>query len=350
MAKPGKQTRGDDEPEAFIEVPPPTPEEMDEEQLFSEVGAAPTDAVVHVYQVKADGEEPKVWRGPPGNFDLEAIAKSFGTGKYRVVLYSRTAAGNLGRKINKVIPYLLKPEEDARLQAIREGRAESGAPLTALTPEAIASAVATAIKAAMPAPVVQQNPLGLIREVGEILRPLLGTHAQPSQGINPLDMLRAMADILKTTQGESADPIDRGVNAGGYDLLVKLIDKFAPALMQATQGQPVPGQPALPAPNPAPAALPSEGEQEMFKLRIGLQFLVAQAESKNEPTTYADVILDNVPEKELKEILARPDWLDALARFEPKVKQHAEWFGKLKVEIDAALAEEQGDAENDAAG
>jgi len=336
MAKPGKQTRGDDEPEAFIEVPPPTPEEMDEEQLFSEVGAAPTDAVVHVYKVKADGEEPKVWRGPPGNFDLEAIAKSFGTGKYRVVLYSRTAAGNLGRKINKVIPYLLKPEEDARLLAIREGRAESGAQVAALTPESIASAVASAIKAAMPAPVAQQNPLGLIREVGEILSPLLRAQVQAPQGISPLDMLRAMADIMKTAQAESPDPIERGVNAGGYDLLLRLIDKFAPALMQATQGQPIAGQPALAA--PAPSA-PTAEEQEMFRLKLGLQFLVAQAESKNEAATYADVILDNVPEDELKKMLERADWLDALAHFEPKVKQHAAWFDKLKAEILATLAE-----------
>ena len=74
------------------------------------------DVTVHVSKLNADenGTEMNVWRGDPDSYDLEQIAKKFGSGQYRVMVYMRIPSGQKVRKLNKVMAWLLSPEDEQR--------------------------------------------------------------------------------------------------------------------------------------------------------------------------------------------------------------------------------------------
>lgn len=325
-----------------------TPEEEEYESFLAEVGSATGDATVHVHKLNVEGRDVRVWKGPPAQFDIDAIAKKFGSGDYRAMLYSRIESGQIVRRSHHVIPMLLSPEDDARIRAMREGKlpeAGSGFSLEMLT---------AAIKAAIPQQptiVTPQNQLGLLKEMGEVLRSIMPqtmpAHAAAPAGITANDLLAAILPALLKRGGDDGDdePIRGGKNAGGYDLLLRLVDRFAPTLQTALTGGAAgadAGAVALPAPAQANAAAttaasaPQQGD-EMLQLKMGLAFLVEQAKRGNDAGTYADVILDNVGETEIRTLLGSANWLDQLAAFNPAVKEHAKWFGELKTAIETEL-------------
>ncbi len=336
------------------EAGPLSAEEEEYEQFLTEIGAAPGDAVVHVHKLNVEGKDVRIWKGAPGQFDLELLAKKFGSGDYRVMLYSRVDSGQIVRRSNHIIPMLLSAEEDARIRALRDGRAmdqgSNGFTLEMLT---------AAIKAAIPQPqvnVAAQNPLGLIKEVGEIVRSLQPQAPAASQNVSAADLLGIVVAMLKDRAGGGNDddePIRRGANAGGMDLLMRLVDKFADPLKAAMQGNAVQqnGAAAQALPSPAVAAATQSGAEsavppggdDMSRLKAGLAFLVMQATRGADAELYADVILDNVPEDELRPLIENPAWLDTLAVFDPGVKKHAKWFENLKAAVAAELNASESD-------
>src|SRR6266481_1741400 len=71
------------------------------ETLYAELGiSGEGEAVVFVSQLDADkkGAEAQVWRGSPDDYDLEAIARTFGSGNYRVKVYVRGPTGHRAQR------------------------------------------------------------------------------------------------------------------------------------------------------------------------------------------------------------------------------------------------------------
>lgn len=313
------------------------------EKMYSEMGVEENgQANVYVHKLLPDGREAKIWNGTPAEYDLQLLAKKFGSGDYRVKLYVQHSSGRFVQKANGVYPVMLEAGEDARLEAIRSGKvdvATGAAP--ALNPVDLARMIAEAVRAAMPAPVAAPaNNLGMLKEVAEIVRTLA---PQPSTApqINPLEMLRFAAEISRDRDSDR-DPLDRGVNATGTDVFIKLIDRFAPLFANALgQQQAQPGQPALPSPNQNAAEVQRQPENDpMDALKRGLAFLVMQAQAGNDPDTYVSVVLDNVPEEDLTKFLANPAPLDYLAAINPDVRKTpaiSQWFSDLLAEVKAEL-------------
>jgi hypothetical protein len=316
----------------------------DDSAFYAEVGTAPADSVVHVSKIE-EGKDVKIWRGAPSAFDMEKLVRTFGSGDYRMMLYGKTDTGQIVRRHSQVQSYKLPPEDDARIAAMREGRG-------GVQPWSL-DMLTAAIKAAMPPQpvhVAPANQLGLIKEVGEIVRSMMpAAPAAASPGIGVADLIPVLVAALKDRRGEDDDAPARG-EAGAYDLLMKLIDKFSDPLKAAMQGQ-APGQPAaLPAPagtaaqSPPAQAPAQQGDDEMMGLKMGLTFLCAQAARGSDAELYADVIIDNVDEEELRKLVGNPAWIDSLAVFNPDVKKYAKWFGALK---DAVLAELEAPGDNE---
>lgn len=317
--------------------------------IMAEAGVTEHEAVAHVYLLdRESNEEPKIWKGPAEDYDLDKLAHKFGSGSYRLKVYAKDdGTGKFVLRLNRVIPYRLSAEEDARLKAIRSGEVPVSQLNGNAQPTITAETIAQAIRAAMPAPapvVPAISPIEMVKAFAEVLKAVTPVSQVPQ--MNPVDVLRVAAGFIKDNTVGS-DPIERGVNATGMDVFMRLVDRFAP-MFEKTIAQAVQGQPAgLPNPhqmgNAQPGGTPMQpmqpvqpiqpiqpGDDVTMKLRMGLNFLCMQAQAGNDPETYADVILDNVPEKELKEMFAQPDWLDRLAAFDPNVKNHAKWFGELK--------------------
>lgn len=338
MAKPKQQPAQVPEEIEIIE----TGEEINSalEHLYADADAQPSQATVHVYYLETDGTEAKIWKGDSTEYDLDALARKHGSGKYRMKVYVPTERGNLGCKINKVFTYKLSAEEDARLKAIRSG---DPAAVASLSPQPMitAESIAAAVRAAMPAPAVQQNPMSLMKDLAGILRDIMPqpvTNAPATSAFNPLDIMRMGFEFanLGRNNGDDEGP-KRGAN--GYDVFGKLVDRFAPMFAQVMAQQPGAGVAALP--SNAPAQPQNPEADAMNKLKMGLSFLCMQASSGKDADLYADVVLDNVPEDEIDKLLQQSDPVAVLAQFEPAVANNREWFAKLIASVKEALTEQE---------
>jgi hypothetical protein len=70
-----------------------------------------------------------------------------------------------------------------------------------------------------------------------------------------------------------------------------------------------------------------------------LGFLCGKAQTGAEPSLYAELVLDNVPDEQLMPMLNRGDLLiDDFIAIHPPVAQHREWFVGLLKEINELLA------------
>ena len=314
------------------------------ESLYSELDIEPQMGQVQVFISKIDaatGKEARIWQGTPIDYDLHALAKRFCSAEYLVKVFVPNETGRVAQRGNKVFKMELDPADDARIEMMRKGITQP-APAPSITPEGIAALVAQAVKQAMPVPVAPAaNPLDIIKGLADVFKNMMPA-AQP--GTNALDALKTAASIFREMRGDDSErePLARGVNASGMDVFMKLIDKFGPALLAVSQGG-QPGQPALAA--PAKPVVQGNGEaapvedDAVIKFKMGLAFLVSQAMADNDPTTYAAMILDNVPETDIDNFLSNDAWLDYLGGFEPRVKNFGKWFAELREAVIALRAD-----------
>lgn len=318
------------------------------EKMYAEMGVeGDGQANVYVTKLMQDGREAKIWNGQPTDYDLMTIARKFGSGDYRVKLYVQHESGRFVMKANTIIPVMLEAGEDARIEALRTGQSVSASGAPVVSAADIARAVAEAVKAVMPVPVAAGSNLGMLKEVAEIVRTLA---PQPTTTItpqfNPFDMMKIMAEMLRDSRSD--DPLDRGVNATSTDVFLRLIDKFAPMFTEvlskngaAVAALPAPSghQPAQPATPAQPVQNPTE-QEAMNGMKMGLAFLVTQAAADSDPATYAEVVLDSVPDEAITMFLQNPKPLEYLAQFDPRVMQYAQWFTDLIAAVKDAMKDE----------
>ena len=72
-----------------------------------------------------------------------------------------------------------------------------------------------------------------------------------------------------------------------------------------------------------------------------LQLLVAKAGEGSDPTLYADLVVDSMPEGDVVSLLnAQPSTIEMLIVVCPAVAEHREWFQTLIDTVSQAFAEE----------
>lgn len=338
------------------------------ETLYAEMGILDGgEANVYVTMLDADGkgDEANIWRGTPDDYDLERLAKQFGSGKYRVKIYVRNPTGQRVLKANKVFTWKLTPEEEERRKH------PQAAPQPAFNPNELSRMIAESIKAALPppvpvAPIPVVDPLTQFKQFAEIMQMMQPPRQEVAPAQNTLSSLRDMAELMDMLRGgnDSAPAVG---SATGNDLMLKLIDKFGPLFMNvlaAQQGQAAPTdqpqiaapmQPATPYPTiPQPAqestavpAQPQATQEEVndvnIRLKMGMNFLTQMCDSGGDPALYAEVVLDNVPEETVKALLASPLPLDMLGNIDARIKNepYATWFTGLLAACKEALTDEE---------
>lgn len=340
-------------------------------RFLTERAEGVSDAIVKVYKAAGPSKpgtrvvtrDAYLYECPPEEFSEELLQDSYGEGTYRIKLYGTSAEGAYGLLYNRKLEIGPKP----RFRAASAARPE-GSSLGAIT---------------LNVPQTGGEGDALVRAVTAAMKPILETMAgMVNGGGNRKAMLEEFALIAQIVRGNAQaapDPvsmmrtfaeISREFSPGDADAnpFARLIDKFAPVFMDAymkgkelnanalpgaasatgAQPQPQPGAVALASQalaqaHAAPQPQPNPEDDPVLKLKIGLQFLVMQAEAQNEAETYADVVLDNVPEESIRGLLAMPDPLAHLGTFEPKVLAHREWFGLLLEAVKEELAAPDGD-------
>ncbi len=346
-ADPEEERDEDDHPSASPadDVPAgPAPVDSLSEMMSGLQGA--NTARIHVYRIVKNQPPAYVFECDPTTFSLDDLRDKYNGGEFRLYIMKDSRLWRNMRvlvepkqvfhgadpapPVSHVTDMMAMMRDSLAQQTtmIRDMLAtRAPSPFANMDLPAIITAAAAAITALRPPPAPVSPPA-------------------PDVSEKALDMFMRGLEIANTMR-DSAPSGDSSIGGLLRDVLRSPILQSA---VQATvqQGQPPrPPQPALPNPSaqvshakPAEPANP-QPQDENKVLAYYLGFLVGKAKTGAEPSLYAELVLDNVPDVQLTPMLARGDQLiDYLIEVQPLVAQHREWFVKLIDEINDLLEPE----------
>lgn len=314
--------------------------------VLEQLGETGEGAKVMVYRITDDKRKPDSFlrRFTPAEFaadGLETLLRMYGGGLYKISVY-----GSNGRLLKNPVISIEAPP----------GYKTEGEKPNTSDQVSVANQVAAAVTQAL-APMLSQlaqvatqpkeSRTDFLREMVQ-MRELFAPAA-----VSPVDPM-AGANLFMEGLKFAKEIVPREGASNETDVLMGLIDKFggpiAEAVMKGNALAHVPETTApahaLPAPVQAPVQTQSGGNDQMTMiLKSSIGFLVSCAERNNDPMTYAYMVLDQIDEGTVSAFIDRPDWLEWLAGFNPKVKVHVEWFNQLRdaIKSELALLGESGD-------
>ena len=317
----------------FAQRPDDEPDGESVENLLSELQSV-EGANVKIYRVLVNNKLAWIYDCHPSEFRMEDLRDVYEGGKFRVFVYNTED----GRKMLKSSQFVF----------VEPKRTPAGLPSHAPANDtaALVGAMLQGMQAGFEnlgrlivqnqhvAPAV--DPIGMQNAMLNnmlIMKQVLGGGAESGSTVEKaLDMFRQGMQM-----GKELNPA--AVTSDSSDVLMEALKTIGPVLAQAA-AQPQAQAQAPQLPQPVIVPQPVTEEQNMFNTkRMYLNLACQKAAQNADPMLYADLILDNLPESEILAFLSAPDPLTELARIEPNVMQHREWFSGLLAEINLALAE-----------
>lgn len=296
-------------------------------------------SVVRVQRVR-DGKRP-AFKGElsAAGFSLALLQQRFGAGEYILTVLDSARRYRKQSTVAVDEPYQPEgvsaaPSEVDKLIAVMQASIKQNQEMMALMMQRAPAASAPAVDPQA----VRQN---LLQDLA-LMKQLVGGNAQ--QGVGPdklIEVLRAGMDIARDAAGGGESDVLSVVNK----VVDVLGEPLADLLRQRTPMVPagMPFDPStLPVAGALPVASPSEKKQEVkpkggaMNMQQAVGFLVGKAAAGADPGLYADLVLDNVPDVMLQQVLAG-DPVAMLAKLDPRVLQHAEWFRELGALLSEAL-------------
>lgn len=370
------------------------------EQVQSQVGELPEGAKVNVYRMRPGVRPPFAFLEQMGgaHFDLADIKARFGGGEFMIRAWQKGVNGFLVNERFSIEgdPIVVKTLPPAAPMVMQSG---PGMPSVITLPAqggdavmALASMFTQAIDRLGAMIVQNQRPQHGMREALELLTIAKAIVAPQGAVSDPLGMLTQVMGIMR----EAQPLLGEGGRADGFTILQTAVEKVLPAIIARLPvnappvALPEPGfEPAAPNPPmptahnpPMPtgdyslaeaaarasqgvAAMPSApampipgggGQPNIFVSQVigtYVPMFVQAASIGAAPGTYADNVVDMLDaqpaaEPAVRAFLARPDWVDELARYAPAVMQHRAWFLQLGREvIDILDTPAEGEGAND---
>lgn len=328
------------------------------EQLFAEMGmTADTDATVHVSKLDADGTgtEAAVWRGDPDDYDLESIARKFGSGQYRVKVYVRIPTGQKVRKANKVFAWLLSPEDEAKRVAVLNPPAAATADNSAVL-QALGSMnqnLAALIEKVAHPPAV--NPLATlegIKAIADIIKPAAPVASAASGGdfTTVMNNMRTFMELSRAINPQVPVGEDGKTDVAGA-LLTKGLDIFGRAIeaRAGAQSSPAAAAPGLPAPaataateTPPDDGLTEEQRDMLLLFKAQLRIANRSAAGGEPPAEFADDAYDMIGAENIKMLQTDAAWFAKICELVPDCQQHAAWYQAVRAEL-IRIGIEEGD-------
>lgn len=290
--------------------------------VISELGSSTNTGKVNVYRYTPGKPLAFSKSYLPMEFSLEILKDEFGPGEYEVRVYDQTALKSR-RRINIDKP--LHPAPVAPVQHNDKLIETMNAGFNRMA-EMFAGAL-NQLAASQP----KQKSSSEILEEMRIMSEIIGNNRAPAApAADPMSLIET-AFIL-------ADRINPRP-AGENDLLLEGLKAFAPVLGVAMTQQQHQQAPALAAPQtmptvqppvqPVPASQPTPtSEQDMMKYYVWL--LVQNAKQDNDPSTYANLFIDQTSVEEARGFVMNPTWFEILCNVNPEVANYRPWFEELR--------------------
>ena len=331
-------TMPDPEPPELAVMVEDDPDDIALANVIADLGGPGVDAKVNVYQLDGNRNRAFVRSFLPAEFSLEAIQSEYGPGDYEI--HVRKDGKLATRKVMRVAApknpqpnsmQVLPPavETGKIIETMQNGFKEMGA--------MFANALA-GMAAIQPKPKTTREML----EEMTMMREIMGGNNQPQQQNDPLKVIELAASLAEKITPRTGEP-------GAGEIILEALKNFGPILSQAQQSRPalpmipahsgpVPDAPQIPVHNgPVPDAaqlqanpVPSENDEMSIAKRMYLNLLVSNAAANNDPTTYANLMLDVAGEVAALEFANAPDWFERLCAEEPRAAQHRPWFEELR--------------------
>lgn len=277
----------------------------------------------------------------PSVFSLEWLRETHGGGKYRIHVRNDTGiVRNSLIEIEERKRPMYAPSPPVQdftkiLETMQTGFNQLG--------QLIAQA---AQASARPAIDPQQLRRDMMQDMA-MMKELFGPTPQPQNGgeqaINMLMKGLELAREITPREGE----------AGTADIIMEALKTFGKPIAEAAMSRAVQAQESMPAlaharepgeifQQPAPAFTgeqPPQNEENMLKMYAAM--LADKASQDSDPAIYAGLVVDNMPEDQLRALIDRPDLLQFLGSLSPKLVQYPEWVNEFVSVIREMLTDEE---------
>lgn len=325
----------------------PAPTDALSEMMAGLAGA--TNSRVCIYRIVKNQPPSYVAECDPASFSLDDLRDKYRGGEFRLYIMKE---GKLWKNMRVSVE---PPPHDAAPAAVSSGMSDVLAVMrdgfqaqAAAMRELAAAPRAASPFAGMDVPAV----ITAVAAAITALRPPPPPPAPPPPPDRSVDML-IQGIQLATDLREGAAPADNSI--GGM-LRTFLQSPLVAQAVQAAASPPAPpvSHAKLPPPPHPPAQLPppqaptapqptsQPTEQQTTMLHYYYGLLCQKAAAGADPTLYAEIVLDNVPDETLDMLLTRqPTPLDALIAEFPPAAQHREWFAQLIDTLMQAMTDEE---------
>lgn len=341
----GKALAAMPELEDFIEDQS-DPDEIALENVLSELGSSGADAKVNVYQLDDKKNRAFVGSFLPGDFSIEQIQLQYGAGEYAVEvrkdkkwLKKTTVKIAAPRNVSAMTiqqPAVPAIETGKIIETMQSGFKEMGA---------MFAAALSGLAANQPKP---KTAMETLQEL-QMMKEIIGVNNQPAApAADPMQMMEIAMSLAEKIQPRVGEP-------GTGEVIMEAIKGFAPLLQQGMQRQqqavPVmvpqlqhaqitaPIAPTLQIPDGVPAPVtqmqtqPTETDEMNLARKMYLNLLVSNAQANNDPSTYANLMLDLAGEQAALEFANDPQWFEKLCAEEPRAANFREWFDELRMMV-----------------
>lgn len=327
------------------EEPEEDPNDVALANIMADLGADATSATVKVYQLNDKRELIYAATYLPAEFTEDKVRDQFGSGSYMV--HVRVNNKIRTRKILNIAPYLgaapaLAPSgatASVETRQLAETMQNGFKELSVLFLQGI-----QAIAANQPKPKSTED---FLREMS-LMKQIFHTDPPPAPapGPDPLAMVEMALHLSEKITPRQGEP-----SAG--EIILEAVKSFAPTInemigqRQAQEiGPDIEGPAPMPLPAPvqpfaAPSPAPTQENQNVdITTRIYVNTLLAAAANGADPDTYANNILDLLPDEKVLEFVNKPNWFDEVGKSVPAAIPHKVWFEELKARIIDLTSEE----------
>lgn len=330
------------------------------EALYSELGmTGETEATVHVSMLMTDGKgvEAGVWKGDPGEYDLQTIAQEHGSGQYRVKVYVRNPDGSKPCRANRIFAWKLTPAEERKRKAAEQAPVVAAPAEPPMTAKDIAVLITTGIAAALKenAPKVPTR-----KEMLEEMS-IMAAMFKPANSGGGNDFsatmrnFEAFANVMRTLS-----PPQRLVDEDGKvdqgAIIMQGLKVFGDALAARNSGtavvpQPPAGQPVMivgdgqvmpAAPAQDQVVTQQQWDEAMLMLKLQLKAAVTAAKAGMDAKEFANDIFEMLPDDAVALLQNDPNWMQKLIELNADVGTHQDWFKQVAAEVLRLEAEDTG--------
>jgi len=313
-------------------------------EMFEQFGGDENDAQfkINIYRVQEGrGELGYCFSCVPSELPiLDKIRDDYGPGKYEIRVYEKTDKTRLKKRTKLVIEKAQK--KPVVTVPVQQNTGELKDVITAMMDMQQKSMeqfqqLMLARQPVQPPVAPAIDPMQMMTSMVTAMAKLNGMMPRPEA--SGMDQFIKGIEVAKELAVESS-----GGEKGMADVLINMAKEFGQPIMQmVNKMDSMPAQPVQPGgQSPAPqlppqSVQPTQENDPMFMLKMQLKMLVNKAAANADPALYADLILDSMPEAQIREFLGQPNLREFLTELNPAVLNYWPWFEQLQAEVLSGL-------------